>query len=160
MRVGYLSVSELACHSRDVAKRYRLEKLQHCSARVRITQLKVKRHALREMAKSASADGNVVKLCQSIVNAHRVGAFGGKPALWDFLQDVAQNLNRDSQSNRYTLNTKCFAQTMKVYGGRRMCDLFALNFVGPNYSTIKRDLKKGVRILPGEHAESKHLQRC
>lgn len=34
-----------------------------------------------------------------------------------------------------------------------MCDLFALNFAGPNYSTIKRDLKKGVQFLPGEHAE-------
>ena len=34
-----------------------------------------------------------------------------------------------------------------------MCDLFTLNFAGPNYSTIKRDLKKGVQFLPGEHAE-------
>jgi hypothetical protein len=63
MRVGYLSVSELARHSRDVAKKYRLEKLQHCAARVRITQLKIKWPTLREMAKSAFADGNVVKLC-------------------------------------------------------------------------------------------------
>ena len=33
-----------------------------------------------------------------------------------------------------------------------MCDLFALNFAGPSFSTIKRDLKKGVQFLPGEHS--------
>ena len=105
------------------------------------------------MAKSAFVDENVVKLCENIVKAHCTGAFGGKPVLWGFLQDVAQNLNQDSQGNRYIVNTKCFAQAMKVYGGRRMCNLFALNFVGPNYSTIKGDLKKGVQFLPVEHAE-------
>lgn len=32
-----------------------------------------------------------------------------------------------------------------------MCNLFALNFVGPNYRTIKIDLKKGVQFSPGKH---------
>jgi hypothetical protein len=76
--------------------------------------------------------------CKNIVAAHRTGAFGGKPALWDFFQDVAQNLNRKKAGHRYNKNTKSFAQAMKIFGGRRMCDLFALNYAGPNFSIIKR----------------------
>jgi hypothetical protein len=153
MRVGYLSMNELLRHSRYVARKYRFERLQHWVTRATMTQLKVKRPTLRDMAKNANSDHNVHKFCQNILNAHRTGAFGGKPALWDFIEDVAQNLNRDDRGNRYSGNSKCFAQAMKVYGGRRMCDLFALNFAGPTYSTIKEDLKKGVQFVPGEHSE-------
>jgi hypothetical protein len=41
---------------------------------------------------------------------------------------------------------------MKIFGGRRMCDLFALNYAGPNFSTIKRQNQKGVHFMPSEHA--------
>jgi hypothetical protein len=41
---------------------------------------------------------------------------------------------------------------MKIFGGRRMCDLFALNYAGPNFSTIKRQNQKGVHFMHGEHA--------
>ena len=76
--------------------------------------------------------------CQNIVVAHRSGAFGGKPALWDFLRDIAQNLNLEKKNgHRYSKNSKSFTQAMKIYSGRRMCDLFALNLKGLNYSTIK-----------------------
>lgn len=34
-----------------------------------------------------------------------------------------------------------------------MYDVFALNFNGLSYSTIKRDIKKGVQFVPGEHSE-------
>ena len=34
-----------------------------------------------------------------------------------------------------------------------MIDIFSLNFVGPSYSQVKRDLSKGVQFIPGEHAE-------
>jgi hypothetical protein len=40
------------------------------------------------------------------------------------------------------MNNKGFAQTMKMYGGRRMCDFFQLNFVGPSYKAIKKTNKK------------------
>ena len=40
---------------------------------------------------------------------------------------------------------------MKMYGGRRMCDLLSLNYVSPSYTTIKRDAKKGVHFVPSEH---------
>jgi len=42
---------------------------------------------------------------------------------------------------------------MKVYGGRRMCDLFALKYACLSYSTIKRDNKKEIQHVPSEHGE-------
>lgn len=78
-------------------------------------QLKAKRPTMREMTMNASLDNNVLKFCNSIICAHRTGAFGGKEALWDFLKDVATNLNRKSQGNRYSDNTKCFSQAMRIY---------------------------------------------
>jgi hypothetical protein len=95
---------------------------------------------------------NVMLFCQNIVAVHRTGVFGGKPALWDFFRDVVQNLNRKKAGLRYSKNTKPFAQAMKIFGGRRMCDLFALNYAGPNFSTIKRQNQKGVHFMPGKHA--------
>lgn len=55
-------------------------------------------------------------------------------------------------------NSKALAQAMKVYEGRRMCDLFALNYNGPSYSTIKkknlcRDNKKKIQPVTDEHGE-------
>lgn len=125
----------------------------HLAARARIVQLKVKRPTLRELAKEASSEHNVTKFCTSIINAHKSGAFGGKPALWDFFSDVAQNLNRNARGSRYSESTKCLGEIMKIYGGRRMIDIFSLNFAGPSYSQVKRDLSKGVQFIPGEHAE-------
>ena len=127
------------------------EKLLHFSLRARIVQLKVKRPSLRELARDASGSHNALKFCHSILNAYRCGAFGGKPALWDFLHDVAQNVSRDDRGNRYSENTRCLGEVMKVYGGHRMIDMFALNFAGPSYSQVKRDVKKGIQFVPGEH---------
>ena len=33
------------------------------------------------------------------------------------------------------------------------CDLFALNYDGPSYDTVKRDTRKGVHFVSGEHAQ-------
>jgi hypothetical protein len=68
---------------------------------------------------------------------------GGKPPLWD----VATNLNKKKGGCRYSENTKAFAQTMKIYGGRRMYDLFTLNSVGPSWSTMKRENQKGIQFI-------------
>ena len=93
----------------------------------------------------------MLSFCNNILAAHRTNAFGGKPALWDFLRDVAANLNRVTQGHRFSKNTKSYAEAMKIYGSRRMCDLFALNYAGPSYSSIKRENKKGVKFIAGEH---------
>ena len=42
---------------------------------------------------------------------------------------------------------------MRVYGGRRLCDLFALNFAGSSFDSIRRDSRKGVMFVSGEHAD-------
>lgn len=100
----------------------------------------------------ASHDHNVLKFCINIIAAHCSGAFGGRPALWDFMKDVARNLNRKKTGYQFSTNSKSFAQAMKIYGGRRMVDLFSLNFVGPTLSTVKKDNRNGVQFVPGEHA--------
>jgi len=81
MRLGYLFVFELAKYGRDMRRKLQTEKLLHLSARARIVQLKVKRPSLRELAREVGRGHNVIKFCHSIINAHRLGAFGGKPAL-------------------------------------------------------------------------------
>jgi len=70
-------------------------------------QLKVKRPTLRESTKNALSDSNLMKFC-NIISAHRIGAFGGKHALWDFMKDVAANLNKDDRGNHYNEISKCF----------------------------------------------------
>jgi hypothetical protein len=42
---------------------------------------------------------------------------------------------------------------MKMYGGRRMVDLYSLNMYGPSYNTVKRENKKDVHFVPGEHRD-------
>lgn len=80
---------------------------------------------------------DVLSFCNNILAAHRTNAFEGKPALWDFLRDVANYLNRERQGHRFSENTKAFCQAMKVYGGRQMCDLCSLNFASPSFRTVR-----------------------
>lgn len=103
--------------------------------------------SLRQAARAASnKENNLINFCNNVFVAHKSGAFGGKPALWDFMRDVAGNLNKGNKENRYFENTKAFSQAMKIYGDRRMCDLFALNVAGPNYKTIQKKNKKKCAI--------------
>jgi hypothetical protein len=36
--------------------------------------------------------------------------------LWDFLKDVARNLNWKKEGYKWSMNSKSFAQIMKMYG--------------------------------------------
>ena len=81
-------------HSRQLSKKFRRERSLHWAAKARIVQLKVKRPTLKESAKLASDEHDLMKFCNNILAAHRSGVFGGKPALWDFMKDSAANLNR------------------------------------------------------------------
>ena len=152
-RIGFLSVLEMSGHIRLTNKKYHVERMKRWVGKARIAQLRVKRPSLLQSAKQASEQHNVLKFCNNIIAAHRTGAFGGKPALWDFMRDVASNLNRKKRGYRFSVNTKSFGQAMRVYGGRRMCDLFALNFGGPALCTTKREDRKGVQFVAGEHEE-------
>jgi hypothetical protein len=50
----------------------------------------------------------------------------GKPALWDYLRDVASNLNHLKQGFRWSTTSKALLQAMKMYGGRRACDFVCI----------------------------------
>ena len=152
-RVGYLSVSELTVHNRLIMKKLRIERMYHCLARANIARLKVCRPTLKEAVNACSHQANVLKICNNIISAHRIGAFGGKPALWDFMKDVASNLNRSKKGFRFSNNSKSFTQAMKIYGGQRMCHFFSLNYCGPSYSTTKKINKTSIRFIGGEHSE-------
>jgi len=84
---------------------------------------------------------------------HRIRAFGGKDGLWDFMKDVASNLNRKDSRKRYNENTKCFSQAMRIYGGHCLCDLFAFNSVGPSFDSFRRESRKGVLFVSREHTK-------
>lgn len=150
-RIDCLSVHELALHNRILGRKFREERAMRWSMKARVVQLKMAKHGLRLSAQENFNRKDVLSVCNNILAAHRTNAFGGKPALWDFLRDVANNLNRQKQGHRFSNNSKSFCQAMKVYGGRRMCDLFSLNFAAPSYSTVKRENIKGVRFVAGEH---------
>ena len=116
--------------------------------------MKVKRPTLKEHALSASNKHNVYKFCGDILSAHRCGALGGRSALWDFMKDIAANLNCRKQGFQFSKNSRSLVEAMKVYHeGQRMYDLFSLNYVGPTYSTVKRDNKEGVQHVVGRHGE-------
>ena len=151
-RIGYLQITELASQSRTLGRKYRDEKARHWLMKSRVAQLKVSQRGLKLSAVENFNRKDVLSFCNNILAAHRTNAFGGKPALWDFLRDVATNLNRVRQGHRFFKNSKSFAQAMRIYGGRRMCDLFTLNFGGPSYDCTKRENKKGVQFIAGEHS--------
>ena len=116
-RLEYLSIVEVGYRGKELAKKFKLEQMYHWVAKARIVQLKVKRPTLHEVARESSTSGNVLKFCNDIIAAHRSGAFGSKLALWDFMREVAANLNRTGRGHRFRENTKCFAETMRMFDG-------------------------------------------
>jgi len=153
IRLGYLSALEVSKYTRALSTKFRLEKLYYWHARTRIVQLKAKRPTIRESAMNAFTNYNLIKFCNNIISAHRIGAFGGKEALWDFFKDVGANPNRKDSRNCYSENSKYFAQAMRIYEGSRLCDLFSFNFVGSNYDSIRREGRKEVAFISSEHAD-------
>ena len=104
--------------------------------------LKISRPSFKSSSLELLRRKDVFGFCSNILNAHCTNAFGGKLTLWDFLKDVAANITQAKQGYRWSLNSKAFAQTIKIYEGQRMCDLFQLNFVGLAYKTTKQSNKK------------------
>jgi hypothetical protein len=93
-RLGYMSVLELAKSYRIITKKYRIERAFHAHNRRRVAQLKMCKPLIKELQKTGDVQIDLMKFYTNIVSAHRTSAFGGKPALWDFMKDVARNLNR------------------------------------------------------------------
>jgi hypothetical protein len=83
-RLGYLSNAELVAHSRSLRKRLNHEKLKVWYHKKKVVQLQMTRPNLKDISHECLNRKDVMLFCQNIVVAHRTGAFGGKPVLWDF----------------------------------------------------------------------------
>lgn len=95
----------------------------------------------------------MVKFCRCIALAHRRGSFGGRGALWDLMKDIAFNLNRSKQGQRYSKGSKFLCQTLFQHGGRRVIDCLSSNGIGPSINTLQRD-KRGMAVFhAGLHEE-------
>lgn len=77
-RLGYLSMLELAKHAQDMRKKLQSEKWLHQAAQARIVQLRGKHLSFHDLVREVGNGHNVIKLCQSIINAYRSRAFSGK----------------------------------------------------------------------------------
>jgi hypothetical protein len=80
-RLGYLSVVELASHSRIISKKYRAERAFYAEQKCRVAQFKMYKPLLKELRGTDDATHDVLRFCTNIVRAHRVGDFSGRPAL-------------------------------------------------------------------------------
>ena len=109
--LGCLSILELGNQSREIQKKYRIEKAYHGHNRHRVAQLQIYKPLLQELKNSSDVQGDTLKFCTSILTADKIGAFGGKAALWDFMKDIANNLNRKKEGFHFSGNTRAFFQT-------------------------------------------------
>ena len=63
------------------------------------------RPLLQELKNSSDVHSDILKFYTSILTAQRVGAFRGKAALWDFMKDTANNLNKKKEGFCFSGNT-------------------------------------------------------
>jgi hypothetical protein len=124
----------------------------HWAAKAQIVHLKVRRPTL-DATQHGRGSMDFLRFCNNVIATNQIGTFGGKPIFWYFIKVVAHNLNRKRGGFCFSLNSKSLFQAMKVYGGRYMCDLFSLNYVGPSMNTTKRENKKVARFVSGKHIE-------
>jgi hypothetical protein len=147
--IDYLTIPEVS----NVAKTYRRNILRE-RRRVRALQhrclmLQSRVPKLRDICNEAGNRKDIFKFCNSIVLAHRSGAFGGRDALWDLLRDVAANLNRKKQGHTFRKGTKLLSQVLFQHGGRRVVDCLQTNGLGPSLNTLQRDRRGMAVFRPG-----------
>lgn len=129
-----MCINELSNHSRNVMKKLRHERFLHRTAKAKVAHLEVTRPTLKESARLCANSHNMQKNCTNIIATHRSRVFGGRPTLWNFLQDVAVNLNQSDRGKRFMENIKSFALAMKMYGNKKLCDLFDLKLYRAQFS--------------------------
>lgn len=150
-RLDFLTKQELRQTTFIAKKHARDLTLKLWSAKAHIAVLSVRLRTLREASMESLNRKDVKRFCNNIVEAHRLGKFGGKPALWDFLQDVATNMSRPKAGKRYSANTKALFEVARMWGGPRLHDFLAANLNGPSLSTTKRGQRLATQFLPGIH---------
>lgn len=119
--------------------------------KARLVVLSVRIRSLKEANIECIHRKDVRRFCNNIIEAHRQGKFGGKPALWDFFQDVAKNALKAKQAQRFSESTKTMFEVIKLWGGPRLHDFLSTNLGGPSMSTTKRQGKKATQFISGEH---------
>lgn len=149
--MGYLTNTEVKVEMASTKKQLRDVSRKLWWANRRIASLSVRVRSLTEANMESLQRKDVRRFCNNVVEAHRLGKFGGKPALWNFLQDVAQNLVRTRQGNRFKDTSKATFEIVKMWGGPRLHEFLGKNLGGPSISTTKRAGRKVVSFSPGEH---------
>lgn len=150
-RLDYLTKDEIRKTALVAKKQSRDLLLRLWWAKSHIAILSVRVRSLREANIESLNRKDVRRFCNNIVEAHRLGKFGGKTALWDFLQDVAQNMLRSNSGQRYSENTKAIFEVAKMWGGPRLHDFLSSNLDGPSLSTTKRGHRHATQFIPGIH---------
>ena len=81
-RLRYLSMIELATHSRKIARKYRFERASHAQQKRKVAQLKIFKPLLKELEGTNDASHDVLRFCTNIMHTQRTNAFG-----WKVVQD-------------------------------------------------------------------------
>lgn len=154
IRLGYLTTQELSSQVHSLNAKRRRERWLLALQAQKVCALSTRKRKLEELLGVAADRKDLRLFLRNIVTGHRNGAFGGKDALWDFLKDVAKNLERNPKGNRFSQRTKAIAHTMLQYGGRQVAHVFARNLAGPSLKTLKRDRAKFVQFRVGIQKET------
>lgn len=140
-RVDFLTYTELQNMAKDSRLENRLLRKELTFSKIKNVALSVKVRSLRGSLSESMNRKDVQKFCNDIREAHSQGKFDGKPALWNFLTDIAQNVIRPGHKRRYNKTTKELFETIRIWGGRRMHNFLSLNFSGPSLSTTMRSTR-------------------
>jgi hypothetical protein len=106
-----------------------------------------------DMCADSANRKDIMKFCNSIVLAHKRGAFGGRSALWDMMRDVAFNINKKKEGHRFSKGTKLLCEILFQHGGRRVVDCLETNGIGPSLNTLQRDRRGMAVFRVGIHDE-------
>ena len=97
-RLGYLQVAEITTDSRLLRRKFKQLQAAHWNQKAKVVMLKSLTSSSKKMVVVEALNmKDVLSFCNNILMAYRTNRFGGKPTLWDFLRDVAHNLNRAKQ---------------------------------------------------------------
>lgn len=152
-RLGYLTMPEIQLQARTYRTGISRAKQVERQLKHRILMLQKRDSKLRDLCVDSANKNDILKFCNSLSLAHRRGAFGGKLAVRDLLQDIVANISRPKKGQRWRPGTKVLMQTLFQLGGRRVINCLSLNALGPSLNTLQRDRRGMIVFQAGVHAE-------
>ena len=72
----------------------------------------------------------MLKFYKDLCEAHKQGNLQGKDAVWEFFQDIFQNLVHSKSGRRYSSSTKSIYDMIKLWGCPRVHSFIILNLYG------------------------------